>query len=127
MKSNFSGVVLLLLLAACASKPAVSTAPPSGTWSGDYGPDAERRESIRLDLTWEGGNLRGVVHTGFRDLPVEKISFKPDAGAITMEFDTQGNNGQNVHYVISGKVEGDAMSGTWSHDSQRGDFRLRKR
>ena len=127
MKRTFSWVVLLLLLPACASKTTVSTAPPSGTWSGDYGPDAERRESIRLDLTWEGENLRGVVHTGFRDLPVEKVSFKPDAGTIAMEFEAQGNNGQAVHYIIEGKVQGDAMSGTWIHDSQRGDFRLRKR
>ncbi|PYR95899.1 MAG: hypothetical protein DMG16_29290, partial [Acidobacteria bacterium] len=99
----------------------------SGTWSGDYGPDAERREQIRLDLKWEDSNLRGVVRAGFRDLPVSKISFKPESGAITMEFDAQGNNGQTVHYIIEGTVNGDAMTGTWSHDRQRGDFRLTKR
>jgi len=44
-----------------------------------------------------------------------------------MEFDAQGNNGQTIHYVIEGKVEGNVMSGAWSHDSQRGDFRLTKR
>jgi hypothetical protein len=126
MKRFLSSLALLLILAACASKPAVSGAPPSGTWSGDYGPDAERRESIRLDLTWEDGNLRGVVHA-LRDLPVQKLSFNPDSGMITMEFDAQGNNGQTVHYVIDGRVEGDVMSGTWRHDIQKGDFRLRKR
>jgi hypothetical protein len=116
-----------LLLAACGANPAVSAAPPGGTWSGDYGPDAERREPISLDLRWEGSNLRGVVHAGPRSMDLTEVSFKAETGVIAMEFDAQGNYGQKVHYVIDGKVEGDAMSGTWSHDSQQGDFRLRRK
>src|SRR5437588_12613022 len=101
--------VLSLSLAACASKPALSAAPPGGTWSGDYGPDAERREPIRLELRWDDSNLRGVIQAGVRELPVTKVSFKPETEAIMMEFDAQGNNGQTIHYVIEGKVEGNAM------------------
>jgi hypothetical protein len=119
--------VLLLSLAACASKPAVSATPPGGTWSGDYGPDAERREPITLNLRWEDENLRGVVHAGPQSIDLTKVSFKADSGIITMEFDAQGNYGQKVHYVIDGKVEGDSMRGTWSHDNQQGDFRLRRK
>jgi hypothetical protein len=119
--------VLSLALSACESKPAASATPPGGTWSGDYGPDTERREAITLDLRWEDANLRGVVHAGPRSIDLTKASFKADSGSITMEFDAQGNNGQRVHYVIDGKVEGDAMSGTWSHDNQQGDFRLRRK
>ena len=128
MKRNLSLAVGLLLLAACASvqAPAVPTAPPSGVWSGDYGPDPEHRDSVRLDLKWEDTNLRGTVHAGFRDLPLSNVSFRPETGMITMQFDAQGNNGQTVHYLIEGKIDGDAMNGTWSHDGQRGDFRLRK-
>ena len=127
MKPKLSFLALGLLLAACASKTAGSTAAPGGTWSGDYGPDAERREPVRLELRWEDSNLRGAVQAGVRELPVTKASFKPETGAIIMEFDAQGNNGQTIHYVIEGKVEGNVMSGAWSHDSQRGDFRLTKR
>jgi hypothetical protein len=116
--------IVVLLLAACTSKPAVSENPPSGTWSGDYGPDADRREPIKVELRWEDSNLRGIVHAGVRSLDISKASFKPETGAITLEFDTQGNNGQTVHYVIEGKVEGNMMTGNWSHDDQRGDFRV---
>ena len=119
--------VLSLSLAACASKPALSAAPPGGTWSGDYGPDAERREPITVDLRWEDANLRGVVHAGTRSIDLTTVSFKADTGAIAMEFDTQGNYGQKVHYVIDGKIEGDSMSGTWNHDNMQGDFRLRRK
>jgi len=130
MKRHLSLLVILsvsLLLAACASKTVVSATPPDGTWSGDYGPDAERREPITVDLRWEDSNLRGVVHAGPRSIDLTKVSFTADTGAISMEFDTQGNYGQKVHYVIDGKVEGDSMSGTWSHDNQQGDFRLRRK
>ena len=43
-----------------------------------------------------------------------------------MEFDAEGNGGRTVHYVIDGKVDGDTMTGTWTHDDQRGDFRVMK-
>jgi hypothetical protein len=126
MKPIFLLMAALFFMTACASKSAPSADPPSGTWSGDFGPDAERREQVRLDLTWEDSKLRGLVRAGFRELPVSKVSFKPDTGTITLEFDAQGNNGQTVHYVIEGTVRGDAMTGSWSHDGLRGDFRLRK-
>jgi hypothetical protein len=119
-------VCLLVVLAACSSKPATSNDAPSGTWSGDYGPDADRRESISVDLRWEATNLRGVVHSGVRSLPLSKASFTPETGTIAMEFDAQGNGGRTVHYVIEGKVTGNTMSGTWTREDQRGDFRVTK-
>jgi len=127
-------VFLLMILVSCASPspnpvdapaaPAVAGDPPAGRWSGDYGPDADRRERISVELRWEGSDLRGVVQPGMRDLEIVKASFKPETRAITMEFDAQGNNGQTIHYIIEGKVEGNTMSGSWHHDDQVGDFRV---
>src|SRR5262245_22436375 len=118
--SAFSAL-LLLLLAARAKKPATSSNPPAGTRTGDSGPDRERRESVSLELRWEGTDLRGEVQALRRTLPLSKASFNPDTGAITMEFDAEGN-GQTVHYVIDGKVDGKTMAGSWAHGEQRGDF-----
>jgi hypothetical protein len=59
-------------------------------------------------------------------LRVSQATFNPDSGAITIEFDTQGNGGQIVHYVIDGKVAGNVMAGTWTHDSLHGDFKVTK-
>lgn len=116
----------LALLSACAPRTAeLSTAPPSGTWSGDYGADADRRDPVTLDLRWDKTTLRGTVHAGPRSLDVSQALFKPETGAISIQFDAQGN-GRTVHYVIDGKVDGNRMSGTWSHDGQQGDFRVTK-
>ncbi len=114
----------LLLVAACTSKPASSNEPPGGKWSGDYGPDADHRDPVTLELRWEGADLRGVVGAGPRSMDLSKASFKPETGAISLEFDAQGNGGQTVHYTIEGKVEGNTMTGTWTRDAQRGDFRV---
>ena len=116
---------VLFLLSGCAAKPASSgNGAPSGTWSGDYGPDADRRDPVTLDLRWEDANLRGTVHAGPRSLDVHNSSFKPETGAITLEFDAQ-NNGRTVHYMIEGKVDGNKMSGSWrTEGGPNGDFHL---
>ena len=125
LKKSAVVLTVALLLAACAKEqPTPSGESPSGTWSGEYGPGSERRDPIRVDLRWEDTNLRGVVHAGPRSLPITKASFQRETGAIMMEFDAEGNGGRTVHYVIEGKVSGDTMSGTWSHDNQRGEFRV---
>jgi len=127
MKLHMTIVFMALLLASCSSKPApAADAPPSGRWSGDYGPDAVRRESVALDLRWEGNNLNGSVKVGVRSIPLTKATFVPDTGAITLEFDAQGSEGQPVHYVIEGKIEGNMMTGTWHHDDVSGDFHVTK-
>jgi len=118
-------VLMVALLAACASKSTSSNAVPSGTWSGDYGPDSDHRDPVTLDLRWEDASLRGIVHAGPRSLDISKASFKPDTGAISIEFDAQAN-GRTVHYSVDGKLEGNRITGTWSRDGQQGDFRVTK-
>jgi hypothetical protein len=126
-------VIMLSLLAACSSGPAASNdsagspTTPAGSWSGDYGSSSIQREPIRVDLKWEEPNLTGVVYAGPRSLPLKKASFKPETGAIRMELETQGNRGQIVHYTIQGKISGNVMSGTWTHDDLSGDFKVTRR
>jgi hypothetical protein len=125
MKFIVGCLTFVLVLAGCGAKSA-STAgnPPSGTWSGDYGPDTDRRDPVTLELQWEGSALRGTVHAGPRSLDVRSASFKPETGAISLEFDA-ANNGRAVHYMIEGKVDGNKMSGSWhTEGGPSGDFRL---
>jgi hypothetical protein len=119
-------IVFSIIVSGCSSTPAVSQDAPTGKWSGEYGPDADRRDPISVDLRWEDKTLRGTIHAGPRSLPLTKASFNADSGAIVMEFDAEGNGGRTVHYVIDGKVSGNTMAGTWSHDDQHGDFRVTK-
>jgi hypothetical protein len=123
----FCLALLLLALCACggSSAPAASNDAPIGSWSGDYAV-GERREPISVDLRWESDSLHGVVHAGFRSIPLTKASFKRETGDVTMEFDAEGNRGRPVHYVIEGKLNGNAIAGTWTHDDEHGDFKVSK-
>ena len=103
--------------------PDASADPLSGTWKGDWGPSATDRNQVSLDLKLEGTTISGTVNPGPNAVPV-KGTF--NAGAVTMEADAKGNDGKPVHYTIEGTVAGTSMSGTWSHDGKKGDFKLTK-
>src|SRR5436190_11754589 len=119
-------LLAVFLLAGCAAKPATSADIPTGKWSGDYGPDANRRDPVSLELSSKDGKLQGTVHAGPRSMPLSNIVYKAETGAITMEFDAQGHGGRTIHYQIDGKIEGNTMSGSWTHDGERGDFHMMK-
>ena len=106
-----------------AAAPDASADPLSGTWKGDWGPSATDRNQVTLDLKLEGTTISGTVNPGPNAVPV-KGTF--NAGAVTMEADAKGNDGKPVHYTIEGTVAGTSMSGTWSHDGKKGDFKLTK-
>jgi hypothetical protein len=129
---------LFLIFAACASEPApadeaapaatsdASADPVSGTWTGDWGPSAEHRNNATLELKLDGTTVTGNVNPGPDAVALTSGSFAPDTGMIMLEADAKGQGGATVHYVIEGKVEGTMMSGTWTHDDKKGDFKMTK-
>jgi len=103
----------------------------SGTWTGDWGPSAADRNTVSVDLKWDGKAVTGVVHSvNFKrpDVTLQKGTFDPKTGAIHLEADSaNAMGGPAVHFVIDGKVTNGSMSGSWNHDSTKGDFKLTKK
>jgi hypothetical protein len=138
MKFTVVLAVALLFLSACASEPAPEPAPAeatmpaadagadplSGTWTGDWGPSAEHRNPVTLELAWDGASLTGTVNPGPNAIALATASFDPATSSVTMEADAENFRGEAVHYMIEGQVEGNMMSGTWTHDDQEGTFSL---
>ena len=132
--------LLLLTLGACASEPAkeaepaapaaaapdATADPVSGTWKGDWGPTADHRNPVELELKLDGANLTGTVNPGPNAVPLTKGSFTKDTGMVTMEADAKDHAGKAVHYKIEGKVDGSTMTGTWDHGDKKGDFKVTK-
>ena len=107
-----------------AVQPLPSTDVLSGTWSGDWGPTAQHRNPVTLDLKWDGTNLSGAVNPGPTAIQLSKASFDSGTGAVLMEADARNHEGNTVHYMIEGKVEGNSIAGTWNHQKQKGDFKV---
>ncbi len=98
--------------------------PVSGTWTGDWGPSAMDRNQVTVELKWDGKTLTGTVNPGPNAVELKNTTFDPQSGAIHMEADATSRRGSQLHYMIDGKVEGGTMTGTWSHDNRKGDFKI---
>jgi hypothetical protein len=138
MKS--SGLLLLVLsgvLFGCTrSQGSVQKADDlNGIWVGDFGPAFYDRNTISLELHWDGKNLTGAVRPGvpggrmyrnFAGFPIENASFDPQTGEL--RFDATYRP-KNRHYVIQGKLKGNTLSGSWNRPEETykdGDFKLTK-
>jgi hypothetical protein len=126
-------VLCFLSVAACfaivVSGFAQGTDPLTGTWTGDWGPNAADRNTVTLELKWDGKALTGNVTGGTNvssAIPLTKNTFDPKTGAVHMEADASSRRGA-VHYVIDGKVEKGTMTGSWNHDNRKGDFKITKK
>jgi len=128
MKSTiFILVAAALLISGCASKQAAIADPLTGTWSGEWGPSAERQTEVVLNLKWDGTTLTGIVDPERRGLELKKSSFDAKTSAIHMEVDAPMSGGEMDHYTIDGKVDGKSMRGTWTRRSGSGDFKVTKK
>jgi len=128
-RKTISVVCLFMCVAIGASggrKP-MSADPLSGTWTGDWGPSASDRNQVTVELKWDGKALTGTVNPGPNAVVLQKSTFDPKTGAIHMEADTKGRRGNDIHYVIDGKVENGTMTGSWNHDNRKGDFKISRK
>ena len=134
MKLRALSVVCLLACLAVAipvlaQRGAAQSDPLTGTWTGDWGPNAADRNQVSVELKWDGKALAGVVRTA--DRPEVTLSNSTyDATTRTVKMEAQARNarsGANIKYVIEGKLDGANISGSWNHDAVKGDFKLTKK
>ncbi len=99
----------------------------TGTWVGDWGPSPSDRNQVTVDLKWDGKMLSGTVNPGPNGVALQKSTYDAKTKAVHFEADAKGHGGDTVHYLIDGKVEGNTMTGSWSHDTVKGDFKITKK
>jgi hypothetical protein len=134
MKKSFVLLITVsLALMACQATAEQSGGDSlTGVWVGDFGPGYFDRNTISLDLTWDGNTLTGTIKPGnpsgrmyrsFTPFPIEKAQYDPKTGEIKFEalFSPRDRN-----YIINGKVTGNTIAGTWDRPTERrsGDFKL---
>ena len=103
--------------------------PLTGTWSGDWGPNAQDRNQVTVDLKWDGKVLTGVVRTtGRPEVNLSNSTFDATTRTVKMEAEAKNTRtNANIKYLIDGKLDGNTLSGSWNHDNTKGDFKLTKK
>jgi hypothetical protein len=136
MRILFLVIVCASLVACSASEDSVAGADPlTGTWIGDFGPAFYDRNTISLELQWDGKELSGMIKPGiqggrmyrdFKAIPIENSKFDPQTGMLTFDA-TYAPRGRK--YVIEAKLKGNTLSGTWDRpaENRNGDFKLTRK
>jgi len=107
----------------------------TGAWVGDFGPAFYDRNTISLELKWDGQKLTGIVKPGvpgarmyrnFEGFPIENASFDPKTGSVKFEAMYQP---RGRRYFIEAKLEGNTLKGTWNRpdENKDGDFKLTRK
>jgi len=127
MKQRIVGALSVLACLMVAAVAFSQADPLSGTWAGDWGPSAQDRNQVTVDLKLDGKAVSGVVKTENRqEVKLSNSSFDATTRTVKMEAEAQ-SRGQTIKYVIEGKLEGTTMTGSWNHDGRKGDFKLTKK
>jgi hypothetical protein len=128
---RFFGILGVLIVA--GSAVAQQGHPLSGAWLGDWGPSATHRNDIRLFLNWDGKAVTGQIGVGPDAIPVKNVTLDSanQKWQVHFEFDAKDQKGAPVHYVADGKLANigsynRTITGTWSHGTVKGDFKLRR-
>jgi hypothetical protein len=124
LKTGFVGLLLMLLLIPTHTAMAQESADVfTGTWKGDWGPSATDRNTVTLELKWNGKTLTGTVNPGPSAISIENASFD----AMTMQIHLEASYApRNLRYVVDGTVEKDTITGTWNHARRKGDFQVKR-
>jgi len=124
----FRFVTVLAVLAVAATASAQFGHPLKGSWSGEWGPNANTRTHVVLDFNWDGKVITGALNPGANAVAL-KTTFEPATWTVHFEGDGKDDKGAMVHIVIDGKMEniGAAarfITGTWMQGSQKGNFKV---
>jgi len=105
--------------------------PLTGTWAGDWGPSPADRNTVNVDLKWDGKVLTGVVHSiNYQrpDVTLQKSTFDSATGTVHMEADAPNpRGGPSIHYIIDGKLANGSIAGSWNHGTMKGDFKITRK
>jgi len=85
MAPSFRGAVLAVCVVLGATTSAQFGHPLKGSWSGDWGPDKDRRTRVLLQMHWDGKVITGTINPGPNAKPLTKASLDPDTWMVHLE------------------------------------------
>ncbi len=129
---RFASIVFFV----CALLPAGAFAqqghPLAGIWLGDWGPSADERHDVVLELNWHDTTLSGYINPGFPDAAdITRGELDSSDWSVHIEGDSKDEAGTTVKVIIDGRIDNlgspnRTLSGSWRRGNQTGTFALRR-
>ncbi len=103
--------------------------PLTGTWGGDWGPNATQRSHLTFVMNWDGKNVTGTINPGPDAIPIGSVFLDVTNWTVRIEADAKDQSGKTVHIAAEGKIDDLAsahrkITGSWVQGTTKGDFRL---
>jgi hypothetical protein len=122
---------LLAGLAICISGFAQEGHPLTGIWYGDWGPNATQRNSLTIQMQWDGKNVTGLANPGPDSYPLKQVTLDSSKWTVHIEADGKDEKGNASKVVADGKLENigsynRTISGTWTQGTAKGTFKLKR-
>jgi hypothetical protein len=118
MKIKSLRTLAVALGAACFLTVAAFAGDPTGTWSWTQpGRNGNPGRPAKLTLALKDGVLTGSMAGRQGDTPITDATFKDDAIAFTI---TRNMGGNSITMKYSGKLDGDAITGSLERPGQDG-------
>src|SRR6187399_474753 len=91
VKSAFL-ICLLVMLSVAVSAIAQEGHPLTGTWYGDFGPNATKRNDLTVILSWDGKNVTGIINPGPDVVLVKVATLDSTINKWAVHFETDAKN-----------------------------------
>lgn len=103
--------------------------PLTGTWGGDWGPNATERNHLTIVMNWDGKAVTGTINPGPDATTIRSAILDVTNWSVRIEADGKDKSGAPVRISAEGRLDdiGSAhrkISGSWRQGSTNGDFRI---
>ena len=98
--------------------------PVKGSFVGEWGPNANTRDSLVVLMDWDGKAITGAINPGENQVPITRAELNVENWTLHIE----GGTGA-ARVVLDGKFENltwlsRSLTGTYTRGNQRGTFKL---
>jgi len=123
------GVLVILSLA--MSVVAQEGHPLTGTWYGDFGMTAAKRNDLTVILNWDGKAVSGIINPGPDTQKVKVATLDSSKWTVHFEVDAKNKAGAMDHFVFDGTLKNvvagnRTITGTWTCGTTKGDFKIQR-
>jgi hypothetical protein len=125
----FHLVCVLACLGVVAPSFAQEGHPLTGTWSGDWGPNATQRNHLTFVMNWDGQKITGTINPGPDSIPIANVIMDLTNWTVRIEAEAKDPSGHPVQIAAEGLLEDigsyhRTITGTWRQGPSRGDFKI---